>query len=91
MRHHPQNLGAKSTSSPACIKIGGDFYGCSIMEISLSGANLRLGRRMKLPARFKLLIGRDSLGCSLTWQEHLDVEVMFEVDSAQAKLPDHDL
>jgi hypothetical protein len=87
MRQHPRKLGTKSTSDPACIKIGQDFYPCSIKEISLAGANLRLGKAMELPARFKLLIGRMSFGCSLTWREHVDVDVMFEVDEAQPQQP----
>jgi hypothetical protein len=78
MSRQARNAGApEAGSSPAVVKIGEEFFGCSIKNMSLTGAGLRFKTAMELPAYFELRFGRVKRNCSLVWQENETAEVLF--------------
>ena len=81
MRRHARNLASKEVGNPAFIKLEEEFYSCSIVDLSLAGAGLRLYKAMKLPDKFELRFGRTSRNCSLIWQESENAGVLFEADN----------
>lgn len=85
MRRLARDLAAEERGNQAFVKLGEEFYSCSINDLSVAGAGLRLDKTMELPAKFELRYGRVSRNCSLVWQENGNAGVLFEADIGQSE------
>lgn len=84
MRRHARDL-AEGMEDPAFVKIGKKVFSCSIKDMSVEGAGLRLDKAMELPDRFELRFGRTSRNCSLVWQENGNAGVLFEANTGHSE------
>ena len=80
MRRHARNLASKEVGNQGFIKLGEEFYSCLIIDLSITGAGLRLDDAVGLPDKFELRFGRTSRNCSLIWQKSENAGVRFEAD-----------
>ena len=87
MRRHARELAAQGMGSQAVVKIGEEFFSCSIKNMSLVGAGLRLNNAMELPDKFELRMGRIKRNCSLIWQDNENAGVLFEASPGQSEQP----
>ena len=77
MRRHARDL-AEGMENPAFVKIGKKAFSCSIKDMSVAGAGLRLDKAIELPDKFELRFGMVSRNCSLVWQKNGNAGVLFE-------------
>lgn len=85
MRRHARNLASKEVGNQAFIKLGEEFYSCSIIDLSIAGAGLRLDTAMELPDKFELRFGRTSRNCRRIWQESENAGVLFEAGTGPSE------
>jgi hypothetical protein len=87
MRRNARNLAAQGIGIQAVVKVGEEFFSCSIKDMSITGAGLSLDNPVELPAKFELRFARNSRNCSLIWQENGNAGVLFEADTGPSEQP----
>jgi hypothetical protein len=85
IRSHGRTLAAQGIGIQAVVKVGEEFFSCSINDMSNTGAGLSLDNPIELPAKFELRFARNTRNCSLVWQETGNAGVLFEADPGQSE------
>lgn len=75
-RRHPRT----ETNEPAYVSAGGSIMSCVVRNVSLEGAAIDVENPAFVPARFRLVMARDSSvvhECSVVWIQKSRIGVSF--------------
>jgi len=84
-RRHPRT----DVSEPAYVSSGGSVMSCMVRNISLEGAAIDVENPAFVPARFRLVMAKDSSfrECSIAWIQKNRIGVSFAASPQGQPLP----